>query len=199
MELEERLKSLRSALEYEYWDHRKYGGNPDETAHLQNFTYKAQAAYERLDKAKSISPSALGSANAAYGAVMKNWHRFLITELTRLAYEENDWRDLKIGREFAREWQKRLFGKSVSATELAKYAANWERQKCGRKGLERKKVSEEVEEICQTIWNSEKDALRRKATDVSYDIPEELIRKASCSAIYAETVPTAERRLPRAI
>lgn len=81
-------------------------------------------AFEALLYKKSIVMATLDgdmsrcrSASAAYGGLVKRWRRFLIDTITT-----NVMRELDTSRQYVQVWQKKIFGRSVSAKDLSLYA-----------------------------------------------------------------------------
>lgn len=68
-------------------------------------------------------------ASGKIGGIMRRYRNWMVLELTKMAFK-----DVDTSREFIRNWQKIVFGKSIDRTELAQYADK-SRAGAGRKSL----------------------------------------------------------------
>lgn len=97
--------------------------NPDEV----NFWVAVQSARNLIAlAAETKDERAIRSAAAAYGGLVKRWRRYLIEQLTAVAFAGKD-----TSRTRVREWQRLIFGQAVASSRLSQYARS-ERSGGGR-------------------------------------------------------------------
>lgn len=83
-----------------------------------NFYGQARHAKEAIVAASAKNDTrAERSASAVYGGVVKRWRSWLIEQITDAALAGCD-----TSRDRVREWQRSVFGQSVSSAELKRYA-----------------------------------------------------------------------------